>query len=115
MDTRFKREQDFLYVDLRGSFALDAFMEFLEGIGEVDDQKIIMDITNLQNTEFSYDTRFELVIAAQKYLNATTKYAVVWPHKDVNTFIFSNLKGFGITIDIFPKLVKAKKWLQIPS
>ncbi|MBD1261700.1 hypothetical protein HZY62_13935 [Maribacter polysiphoniae] len=115
MYTKFTKESDFLYVDVNGSFALDAFLETLIKIGSEVEDKVIIDGSYLENTDISYEIRYELVIAAQKFLNAGTKYAVIWPPKDVNNFIMINLNRFGITIEVFPNLVKAKKWLKIPS
>ena len=115
MVTKFTKEQGFLYVGLSGSFNLDAFLEALIKIGSEVENRVVIDISNLENLELSYEIRYELVIAAQKFLNAGTKYAVIWPPKDVNNFIMINLNRFGITIEVFPNLVKAKKWLKIPS
>ena len=111
MDIEFKRDQDFLYVDVVGSFDLDSFITLLRRIGSEDNDMIIIDATDLQNTDISYDIRYELIVAAKEYLNEKAKYAVVWPPKDINNFIISNLNRFGVTIKIFPKLAKAKKWL----
>ncbi|WP_282055943.1 hypothetical protein [Maribacter luteus] len=111
MDTIFTKEPELLHIKLNGSFDLDSFIELLIKIGTEDKNKVIIDATDLQNTDISYDIRYELIVAAKEYLNEKAKYAVVWPPIDINNFIISNLNRFGVTIQIFPKLAKAKKWL----
>ena len=111
MDTIFTKEPELLHIKLNGSFDLDSFITLLRRIGSEDNDMIIIDATDLQNTDISYDIRYELIVAAKEYLNEKAKYAVVWPPIDINNFIISNLNRFGVTIQIFPKLAKAKKWL----
>lgn len=81
-------------------------------MGSEIDKAILIDGSKLENTDLSYEIRYELVIAAKEYLNEDVTYAVVWPPKDINNFIISNLNRLGVSIQIFPKLAKAKKWLQ---
>ncbi|MBD0777620.1 hypothetical protein HPE56_07435 [Maribacter sp. ANRC-HE7] len=115
MDTKFIKQSEFLYVDLDGDFSMDSFEALLKRIGTEDDHKVIIDGSKLQKTDISYEIRYELVIVAEKNLKEDVKYAVLWPSKDINSFTISNLIRLGITIQIFPKLAKAKKWLKITS
>lgn len=115
MDIKITKEPELLFVDLHGSFALDPFRELLKKIGSKAESKVIINGSKLENTDLTYEIRYELVIAANKYLNIGAKYAVVWPAKDINYYTTDTLSRLGLGIQIFPNLVKAKKWLESRS
>ncbi len=112
MDYKFTKGTELLLVDISGQFALEPFRELLKKIGSEVERQVIINGSLLQNSHLSYEIRYELVIAANKYLNVGTHYAVVWPAKNINYYTIDTLSRLGMSIKIFPNLVKAKKWLQ---
>ncbi|WP_117879814.1 hypothetical protein [Aureibaculum luteum] len=111
MEIKFSIEPEFLEVELNGSFTYDAFVDFLKLLGKKDSEYIYIDASKLQNTNLSYQVRFDIVNVALANLNFVCKIAIVWPARDINNFIIDNMQRHGHAIQIFSEPNKAKSWL----
>ncbi|WP_117879815.1 hypothetical protein [Aureibaculum luteum] len=111
MEIIFSIEPEFLEAELSGSFTQDAMVDFLKQLGTKDSNKILIDASELQNTNLSYELRFDITNISVIILDKDTKFAVVRPAKNNNNFIIDNLQRLGYSIQIFSKKNKAKQWL----
>ncbi|MBJ2176274.1 hypothetical protein JBL43_18630 [Aureibaculum sp. A20] len=111
MEIKFSIEPEFLKVELNGSFTQDAFVDFLKLLGKKDSEFIYIDASQLQNTNLTYQERFDIVNVSVANLNFIAKIAIVWPARDINNFIIDNMQRHGHNIQIFGEPNQAKRWL----
>ena len=111
MEIIFSTEPEFLEAKLRGSFLQETMVDFLRQLGITDSNRILIDASELQNTNLNYEVRFDITNASAITLNKDTKCAIVRPAENNNNFIIDNLQRLGYTIQIFSKKNKAKQWL----
>lgn len=107
----FSKKKQVLDINLSDRFIYDHCINFIEELGNNNAKKVMIDGSQLLNTDLSYKMRYDIGNIASQFLKKDVKYVVVWAKRDINYFAISIMRINGLNVRIFTKKSDARKWL----